>query len=225
MAAVYTIAAIDANTAEIFTSTKKWKVQVGAVTYADLDTGVVTVSFGDVTMPLTADDIISVGGNAPDSDPSTLCAQISACFPAMGTVTITPNVTINNDAPVVISGGLPINLQATVMDTTAPLDASGSTLSQDNPMCRGGIITITTQGKTGSPSAIFSLQQYNGATTEWETLGALTGAVTTNTKSIRVVYPGVVDASFGVLPKTWRVSWEITGVGTFDANINVNYVV
>ncbi len=163
-----------------------------------------------------------------------MAQALQSMFPQVGTVTITPAVTIentpidvyvtNDPVNVNITGGVPTNTFAVLMDATQII-ASGTTLAQTNTMFRGGIITITTQSKSLSPSVTFYLEEYNEATQAWESLGQLTGAVTTDTTSKRTVYPGATDAALGLIPKTWRVSWVFTGTGEFYVIIGINYVV
>lgn len=172
---------------------------------------------------------ITINGNPIDPIPeygNDSAAALQSCFPVVGAVTVAADVNVTNSPlPVSIAGGAPMNIDAIVMDTLAPLPPTGHTLAQNNPMCRGGIITIVTTGATGAPSAVFYLDALNPETLEWERLAAITSAITGNAITKPIVYPGAVDAQYPILPLSWRISWIIGGAGTLDGNIAINYVV
>jgi hypothetical protein len=101
--------------------------------------------------------------------------------------------------------------------------ADENSASQNNYAYRGVQVMVNISAVTGSGAGTFTIQGYDELSGEWFTVLASASKTATGFFTL-TAYPGITASSnvsaSTVLPKTWRLAWDLTaGTGqTFSAS-------
>lgn len=121
---------------------------------------------------------------------------------------------------------------------------ANTSVAQTNTGYRGVVCTWVASNSSGSTSTVFGIQQFDAASSTWQTIKSSAALVASstieaaNTPHSVAVYPGVavsslatgMEAQSAVLPKVWRITQTISaGAGTnpspaVTGKIGCNYV-